>query len=149
VQHDRERGHAERDHGEREENLDRCLAALEPALPGIEIARRPGSEGFMRFVFPERLGTLIFPPDQPQQGRKHDGDDEEAAHHDKQVIGLGVGGEAPHGDNEPQREADHGQVNDGMETTGDRPMTADNFSAHGALLGKPGDRMSPHHICHE
>jgi hypothetical protein len=47
VQHDPEGRHAKCDGGKRQQNFDRRVGALEPILPGHQIARGPGPKGIV------------------------------------------------------------------------------------------------------
>ena len=89
MQRDAEHRHADRDGGNRQQDLGRRLGAAEPALPGVEIRRRPVAERLRLVV----SGGVVDARYARQNERQRDGDDNEAADDDEQIIGNAIAGE--------------------------------------------------------
>src|SRR5713226_8734896 len=95
VQHDRKRGHAERDGRDRQKYLDGRIRAFDTILPRIELALPPFAERRRT-----RIGAVILPPDAPQHVGNEDRSHEESAYHREQKVGVALAGKTPDADDE-------------------------------------------------
>src|SRR5262247_1033618 len=132
MKHDAKGRHAESGCGNRQEHLDRRVGAADTVLPRGELAGGPFAEQFP--LLPVRIATPAFAPDPRQNVGKRNGDEDEAAHHREQIIGVAVGGEAPRRYGEPKRKAGHRDIDERMKVIRHRRIARLKYGAHGALL---------------
>ena len=91
--HENKSGHAERDGGDRRENLDGGVAAGGEAGPGFEAARRPIGERLAPLGRSAR-GIIVTP--NPLRHPAQQGDEaDEARDNRQQVSGASVAGQRP------------------------------------------------------